>query len=105
MCQYWCWDYAKCPHLGKLNRESICEDKESIVLLLAKGYGEGDRELNNHLDACEENSEVEQQRTYGACDVCLRNILAEQVRRTEEVSRDVGKENTAREHIEMEQME
>src|SRR5947209_2955572 len=85
MCKYWCWNYTKCPHLGEFIKMSTCLHME---ILEAKGYTENDVNMR-YLRKCIEELEVEKRVTYGACDSCLRDVLARQTK----VRKAKGKNN------------
>ena len=51
-----------------------------MEILEAKGYAENDVNIRYYLGRCMEELEVDKRVTYGACDSCLRDILARQTK-------------------------
>lgn len=81
MCVFGCYAYSKCQHDTELFEISRCEFQADLIKLLAEGIDTGDERAQVQDLECEKITEIEiLGETYGACNACLKDMLAERAR-------------------------
>ena len=90
MCRKWCYSYTKCPHKGKLHVIYTCLEQSSADILVSAGLAKDHADVKVYRESCEKQMKIDEVDTYGACDQCLRDLLAERGKADKEPERAKG---------------